>query len=273
MTSKRTRKHNYRYRFAGSYPEIKGRVALVTGGASGIGRVTCQALASTGAMVAIVDIDDEGGKSLADEIGAIFIHADLRRQEDCRSAVSKTIDEYKRIDILVNNAGVQHISPIESFPEEKWRGMIDLMLTAPFLLTKYSWPYMMRQKFGRIINISSIHGLVASPHKSAYIAAKHGLIGLTKCAALEGAIHGITVNSICPAYVRTPLVDRQVEDLARMNNLTRDEVIPQVILKEAAIKRLIEPTEVAELVLYLCSDSASSVTGSSWTIDLGWTAR
>jgi 3-hydroxybutyrate dehydrogenase len=177
------------------------------------------------------------------------------------------------VHILVNNAGYQHVSPIEDFPEDQWERMISLMLTAPFLLTRYCWPSMKKQKWGRIINIGSIHALIASPFKVGYIAAKHGLIGITKTAALEGGEHGITVNAICPAYVRTPLVDNQIADQAKANRMSPEEVIQKIMLEPAAVKRLIEPAEVADFAAYLCSDAAGVITGAALTMDLGWTAR
>ena len=174
---------------------------------------------------------------------------------------------------MVNNAGFQHIESIETFPPEIWDKMIAVMLTAPFLLTQHVWQAMKANGWGRIINISSIHGRVASPFKSAYVTAKHGLIGFTRSAALEGGAHGITVNAICPGYVQTPLVEEQIADQARTHQLTRDEVLEQVMLAPAAIKRLIRPEEIASLVVYLCSEEAGVITGADWAIDLGWTAR
>jgi 3-hydroxybutyrate dehydrogenase len=174
---------------------------------------------------------------------------------------------------LVNNAGYQHVAPIEEFPEDQWERMLALMLTAPFLLTRYCWPAMKKQRWGRIVNIASIHALVASPYKAAYISAKHGLVGLTRTAALEGGELGITVNAICPAYVRTPLVDNQIADQARANRMSPEEVIEKVMLAPAAVKRLIEPAEVADYVAYLCSESAGVITGAALAMDLGWTAR
>jgi 3-hydroxybutyrate dehydrogenase len=173
----------------------------------------------------------------------------------------------------VNNAGFQRIHPVEEFPEAEWNAMLQVMLTAPFQLIKYLLPAMMANGWGRVINISSAHGVVASPFKSAYISAKHGLMGLTKTVALEAAPFGVTVNAICPAYVRTAIVDKQIADQARMLNIAEDEVIEKVMLAPAAIKRLIEPTEVAEFALYLASDKASFITGAAHMLDLGWTAR
>lgn len=192
---------------------------------------------------------------------------------ECKVLVESVAAHFGQIDILVNNAGVQHVSTIENYDEKKWNFIISLMLTAPFLLTKYVWPYMKDKRWGRIINISSVHGLRASEFKSAYVSAKNGLMGLTKVAALEGANLGITVNAICPGYVRTPLVDNQIDDQAKTHNISREEVLEKVILKKQAIKKMIEPDEIGEAVLYLCSDAAKSVTGTSLTIDCGWTAQ
>ena len=187
--------------------------------------------------------------------------------------VNETIARYGSVDILVNNAGMQHVDSIEMFPVEVWDKMLAVMLTAPFLLTKYVWQTMKASGWGRIVNIASIHSRVASPYKSAYVAAKHGLIGLTRTAALEGGAHGITANAICPAYVDTAIVEDQIADQARTRGLSPNEVIEQVMLEPAAVKRLIAPEEVASLVVYLCSDAASAVTGADWAIDLGWTAH
>ena len=248
------------------------RTALVTGAASGIGLAVSQALAADGVKVVMADLNQATGQAEADKIGALFVLADLSKQADCRALVDAALTKFGRVDILVNNAGVQHVAPIEEFPEEKWEFMIALMLTAPFRLTKYVWPGMKQNNWGRIININSVHGLIASPFKSAYISAKHGMTGLTKTAALEGGKFGITVNSICPAYVRTPLVDNQIADQARIHNIPPEQVVEEIMLKNAAVKRMIEPREIGDLVLYLCSDKAACFTGSSLTIDCGWTA-
>lgn len=248
-------------------------VAIVTGAASGIGRAIAEALALRGDRVVVADIDEAGGQAAADAIDARFICTDLSRHEDCQRLVAEALDRYAQVDILVNNAGLQHVEPIETFPSEIWDKMIAVMLTAPFLLTQYVWQGMKANGWGRIVNISSIHGRVASPFKSAYVTAKHGLIGFTRSAALEGGAHGITVNAICPGYVKTPLVEGQIEDQAQTHHLTREEVLQQVMLAPAAIKRLIRPEEIASLVLYLCSEEAGVITGADWAIDLGWTAR
>jgi 3-hydroxybutyrate dehydrogenase len=248
-------------------------VAIVTGAASGIGRAVAEALAQRGDRVVAIDIDKVGGQVVADAIDAQFVKADLSQRKDCQRLIAETLERYGRVDILVNNAGFQHIESIETFPAEIWDKMIAVMLTAPFLLTQSVWQAMKANGWGRIINISSIHGRVASPFKSAYVTAKHGLIGFTRSAALEGGAHGITVNAICPSYVQTPLVEGQIADQAQTHQLTRDEVLEQVILAPAAIKRLIRPEEIASLVVYLCSEEAGVITGADWAIDLGWTAR
>jgi len=249
------------------------KCAIVTGGASGIGKAVAEALSQTGHDVVVADKNETDGLSLAKDIGGYFVKVDLAEQESCRALIDATVNHYGRIDILVNNAGFQHVSPLEDFPEEKWDAMLRVMLTAPFLLTKYAWPHMKRHEWGRVVNIASIHAQVASPNKIGYISAKHGLIGLTRAAALEGGSCGITVNAICPAYVRTPLVENQIKDQARVHKLDEREVVEKIMLKSAAIKRIIEPKEVADLALYLCSDSGASVTGASWAIDCGWTAQ
>lgn len=249
------------------------RVAIVTGGASGIGLACAERLARESCSVIIADVNADAGGEQARRLNGHFVAADLSRKDGCRKLVDEALRLHGAVHILVNNAGYQHVSPIEEFPEEQWERMIALMLTAPFLLTRYCWPAMKKQKWGRIVNIGSIHALIASPFKVGYIAAKHGLVGITKTAALEGGEHGITANVICPAYVRTPLVDSQIADQAKANRMSPDEVIEKVMLAPAAVKRLIEPAEVADFVAYLCSDAAGVITGASLTMDLGWTAR
>lgn len=249
-----------------------GKVAIVTGGANGIGRSIAEALSKSGDRVVVVDLAEEKGKEVAKLVGGYFVRADLAIPRDCRKAVERTIDRFGTVDILVNNAGFQHIDNIVDFPEVTWDRMMAVMLNAPFLLTKHVWRFMASKRWGRIVNISSVHGLVASSSKCAYVAAKHGLIGLTKVAALEGGPLGITVNAICPAYVRTDLVETQIDDQARVHNLAPDQVVQKVFLERVAVKRLIEPNEVASLVCYICSEEASAISGSALTIDLGWTA-
>ena len=248
------------------------QVALITGAASGIGLAVTEALSAAGRTVVLADVNTEAGETVAQRLGGTFIQADLSKREGCKSLAETVLDKFGRCDILVNNAGIQHVAPIEDFPEEKWDFIINLMLTAPFLLSKYFWPAMRKRGWGRIVNINSAHGLRASEFKAAYISAKHGLAGLTKTAALEGGPQGITVNSICPAFVRTPLVDNQIDAQAEAHGIPREEVISTIMLKKVAVKKLIEPDEVGDLVVYLCSDSASCITGSMLTIDCGWTA-
>ena len=248
------------------------RVALVTGTSSGIGAAVVKHFCELGHQVLAVDFNP-AGKAVAEKSGAAFFQADLTDPDACRAAVADAVKRFGGVDILVNNAGIQHVAPIETFPEEKWRQIMDLMLTAPFLLTQAAWPHMREKGWGRIVNVASIHAQVASPGKAAYISAKHGMIGLTKTAALEGGEQGITANAVCPAYVKTPLVDNQIADQAKLHGMDEQEVIEKVMLKQAAIKRLIEPEEVAQLVAYLASDAAGAVTGSSFNIDLGWTAH
>ena len=249
------------------------RIALVTGAASGIGLACAERLAADGMQVVLADVNEKAGAEHAKRLGGLFVAADLTSRNGCRNLVDQALQACGTVHVLVNNAGYQHVSPIEDFPEEQWERMLALMLTAPFLLTRYCWPAMKQQKWGRVVNIASIHALVASPFKVGYISAKHGLIGLTRTAALEGGEHGITVNAICPAYVRTPLVDSQIADQAKANRMSPDEVIGKIMLAPAAVKRLIEPREVAGFVAYLCGEAAGTITGAALTMDLGWTAR
>ena len=252
---------------------MDGRVAIVTGAASGIGRAIAEALTEHGDKVVVADIDEKQGQTVSNAIDADFVKADLSCHGSCYELIDRTLNRYGEVNILVNNAGFQHIESLETFPTDLWEKMLAVMLTAPFLLTQRVWPTMKAKEWGRIVNVSSIHGRVASPLKSGYVTAKHGLIGLTRAAALEGGTHGITVNAICPAYVRTPLANKQISVQARKHKLAPDEVLEQVVLEPAAIKRLITPEEVAALVVYLCSETAGAITGADWAIDLGWTAR
>ncbi|MFO1539566.1 MAG: 3-hydroxybutyrate dehydrogenase [Chloroflexota bacterium] len=249
------------------------RVALVTGGASGIGRAISERLAAGGARVAIVDRNAEAARAVAAAIGGHAVIADLVAPGAAAGAVAETAAELGAPLILVNGAGYQHVAPIADFPADRWRDMLELMLTVPFLLTQAAWGGMVAAGWGRIVNLSSIHGLIASPNKSAYTAAKHGLVGLTRATALEGGAHGITANAICPAYARTPLVMGQVGDLARTSGIPEDRVVQEVMLAPAAVKRLIDPAEIAELTAYLCTDAAASMSGAAIPLDGGWTAR
>jgi 3-hydroxybutyrate dehydrogenase len=199
--------------------------------------------------------------------------ADLTDAVANQAAVSEALDRFGRLDVVVANAGIQHVSPIEEFPVEKWNTIVALLLTSPFLLAKYSWPALKSSGAGRFVAIASVHGLVASPYKAAYISAKHGVVGLCRTLALEGAEHGITANAVCPAYVRTPLVEKQIADQARAHGLPEDEVLEKVILAPHAVKELIEPSEVAGVVAFLVSPAGKMFTGSPVTLDQGWTSR
>lgn len=238
----------------------------MTGAASGIGTACASALASAGARVIVVDRDADGASRVADEIGGESLVLDLG---DVDGLASRSFDA----DILVNNAGIQTVSPLVNFEPSTFRRMLDIMVTAPFLLTRAVLPGMYRRGWGRIVNISSVHGIRASPFKSAYVTAKHALEGLSKVTALEGAEHGVTSNCLNPGYVRTALVEAQIADQARTHGIPESEVVEKVMLSEAAIKRLLEPSEVADLALWLCGDTARSVTGASYTMDGGWSAR
>lgn len=246
--------------------DLRGRTALVTGGASGIGAACARGFASAGARVTVADVDREAAEALATEIGGQAWCVDL---SDLGALAAARID----VDILVNNAGVQHVSPIEDFAPERFSFILRLMLEAPFLLIRAALPGMYDRGFGRVINISSVHGLRASAYKSAYVAAKHGLEGLSKVTALEGGPRGVTSNCIDPGYVRTPLVEKQIADQARVHGIPEEDVLANVMLTESAIKRLVEPSEVASLALWLAGDTAGMVTGASYTIDGGWSAR
>src|SRR5215831_17295591 len=253
---------------------LEGKVAIVTGAASGIGLAIARDFAQHGIRVTLSDIDDARGRTAASKLsGARFQLADMANPEDIQRLVNDTISAEEQVDILVNNAGIQYVAPITEFPEAKWRQIIEIMLTAPFLLTKAVLPSMYAHKWGRIINIASVHALRASAFKAAYVAAKHGLIGLTRVTALEAAEHGLTCNAICPSYVRTALVEKQIADQARIHGIPESEVVEKIMVAEGAIRRLLEPEEVAQLVTYLCTDAASGITGSAQTIDCGWTAH
>jgi len=251
--------------------QLKNKTALITGAGSGIGKAIAEVFAREGARLILNDLEP-GAARLAQALGGVFIQADLSDQSSVRALAQRAL-ELGPVDILVNNAGLQRINPVDEYPEDTWNMMLQVLLTAPFQLIKYTLPGMKQRRWGRIINIASLHGLVASPYKSAYISAKHGLLGLTKTVALEVGEYGITCNAICPAYVRTPLVESQIADQARTLSIPEAEVIEKVMLAPAAIKRLIEPEEVAEYALFLASDRASAITGSAQVIDLGWTAR
>jgi 3-hydroxybutyrate dehydrogenase len=246
--------------------DLTGRSALVTGAASGIGRACAWRLARAGASVTVLDVDGDAAKKVAEGIGGEALQADL---SDYEALDDLEVDA----DIIVNNAGLQHVAPIEEFPPERFSLILRIMLEAPFRILQKALPGMYEKGWGRVINISSVHGLRASPYKSAYVSAKHGLEGLSKTVALEGGPRGVTSNCVDPAYVKTPLVEKQIADQARIHGISEDEVIEKIMLTEPAIKRLIEPEEVAELALFLCSKEASFINGSSIVMDGGWTAR
>lgn len=245
---------------------LQGRTALVTGGASGIGAACARELSARGAVVTVADVDDVGAKAIAEQIDGKSWAIDLSDVESLEQLQLET-------DILVNNAGIQHVSPIAEFPPDRFRLIQTLMVEAPFLLIRAALPHMYDNGFGRIINISSVHGLRASEYKVAYVTAKHALEGLSKVTALEGGPHGVTSNCVNPGYVRTPLVTKQIADQARTHGIPEQEVLEEILLKESAIKRLLEPAEVASLVAWLASAGAGMVTGASYTMDGGWSAR
>ncbi len=253
---------------------LAGRAALVTGAASGIGQATARQLAAAGAAVVVADIDEDGAKRVAGEIGGTAWIVDLA-DLDAADGLGDFLAARRipALDILVNNAGLQHVAPIERFPPDRFGRLLRIMLEAPFRLVRQVLPAMYGRGFGRVVNISSVHGLRASPFKAAYVSAKHGLEGLSKVIALEGAPHGVTSNCVNPAYVRTPLVEDQIADQAAIHGISAEEVIERIMLAPAAVKRLIEPEEVAGLVLYLCSPAAASITGASLAMDGGWTAH
>ncbi|GAA4379193.1 3-hydroxybutyrate dehydrogenase [Paeniglutamicibacter cryotolerans] len=266
MTHQETEREN-----RSSLQPLAGRRALVTGGASGIGLAVVHALASRGAHVIIADKDRAEAEAVAAEVGGSSWAVDLL--DPTAVADDRLKVAFDGVDILVNNAGIQHISPIQDFDPADFRRILALMLEVPFLLIRAALPAMYAQGFGRIINVSSVHGLRASPFKSAYVAAKHGLEGLSKATALEGGEYGVTSNCVNPGYVRTALVEKQLADQARVHGIAEAEVLGKIMLTESAIKRLVEPEEVASLVAWLASDEASMVTGSSYSIDGGWSAR
>ncbi|MEV0951000.1 3-hydroxybutyrate dehydrogenase [Promicromonospora sp. NPDC050249] len=245
---------------------LEGRRALVTGGASGIGAACARELAARGAHVTVADVDGDGAKTVAEEVGGEAWVVDL---SDTQALDSLRLDT----DVLVNNAGIQRVSAIQDFAPDDFRLVQRIMLEAPFLLVRAALPGMYERGWGRVVNISSVHGLVASPYKAAYVAAKHGLEGLSKVTALEGGEHGVTSVCVNPGYVRTPLIEKQVAQQAKAHGIPESEVLAKVMLEQAAVKRLVEPEEVAALVGWLTGPEAAMVSGASWTIDGGWSAR
>jgi 3-hydroxybutyrate dehydrogenase len=245
---------------------LAGRRAMVTGGASGIGRACAERLSAEGAHVLVVDRDLEGARVVAEAVGGSAVGVDLA---DLDAVDALDLD----VDVLVNNAGLQHVAPVHEFPVDRFSLILRLMLETPFRLVRGALPHMYERGWGRVVNISSVHGLRASPYKVAYVTAKHGLEGLSKVVALEGAEHGVTSNCVNPGYVRTPLVEGQIADQAKAHGMSEDDVVAEVMLGPAALKRLLEPAEVADAVAWLCSPAALSVTGTSLVMDGGWSAH
>jgi len=250
---------------------LRGRRALVTGGAAGIGAAVVRDLAARGADVTVADRDARGAESLAREVGGTPWSIDLA--DSAALSDASLAARLGDIDILVNNAGIQHVSPIEDFDPAMFRTILAVMVEAPFLLVRAALPGMYARGFGRIVNVSSVHGVRASAFKSAYVTAKHGLEGLSKATALEGGAHGVTSNCVNPGYVRTALVEKQLADQAELHGIPAEEVLSKILLTESVIKRLVEPREVASLVGWLTSDDAAMVTGASYTMDGGWSAH
>jgi 3-hydroxybutyrate dehydrogenase len=255
------------------------KTALITGSTSGIGLATAKAFAAKGYNIVFNGLEENGAEiaaSVAKEynIDYIFSPANMLKPEEIKELATEALAKFGSIEVLMNNAGIQFVSPIEDFPDNKWDAIIAINLTAAFHLTKAILPSMKANKFGRIINISSAHGLIASPFKSAYVAAKHGIIGFTKVMALEGGEFGITCNAICPGYVHTPIVDKQIPDQMKAHNMTKEEVINKVFLAEHAIKDFISVETIAESILFLAdSAAAATITGIALPLDAGWTAH
>jgi 3-hydroxybutyrate dehydrogenase len=249
-------------------PDLSARTALVTGGASGIGRAVATRLAEAGATVLVLDRDEAGAKEVASAVGGEHLVADLADPDSVESLRLGA----RGIDVLVNNAGLQHVAPVEEFDPETFAHIHRVMLQAPFLLARALLPGMYDAGWGRLVHVSSVHGHRASPYKSAYVSAKHGLEGLSKVIALEAAAKGVTSNTICPGYVRTPLVEGQITDQARSHGVEEGEVLDDVLLARTPVKRLVEPDEVAGLVAFLCGPGTDSINGTSYLMDGGWTA-
>ena len=252
---------------------LEGKVALVTGSTSGIGLAIARVLATEGAKLMINGFGDPAEiERECRDLGAIHDGADMSKPAEIEAMMKRCADELGGPDILVNNAGIQHVSPVEDFPTDKWDAIIAINLSSAFHTTRLAVPAMKKKKWGRIINTASAHSLVASPNKSAYVAAKHGIAGFSKTVALEVATDGVTVNCISPGYVWTPLVERQIPDTMKTRGLTREQVMNDVLLAAQPTKRFVTPEEVAALALFLCRDEAASITGTNLSMDGGWTA-
>lgn len=259
---------------------LKGKSAIVTGSTSGIGLGVAKMLARSGVNVMLNGFGDfaeiekiRAGIERDNKIMAMYSAADMSKPEQIKDMVRVAEKSFGEVDILVNNAGIQHVSPIDQFPDDKWDTIIAINLSSAFHTIKAAAPGMKRKGWGRIINIASVHGLVASAYKVAYVAAKHGIVGLTKTVALDLAEFGVTCNAICPGYVNTPLVQKQIPDQAKTHGISEEEVVQKVLLKNHAIKKFVEIDDVANLALYLCSDSARTITGTALPIDGGWSAQ
>lgn len=258
--------------------DLKGKTALITGSTSGIGLGIAQGMADAGLNIVMngfgdADEIETNRKSIEDKgVKCIYNGADMTKPDQIKGLINEAADTFGTVDILVNNAGIQFVSPVEEFPAEKWEAIIAINLSSAFYTTHYVVPHMKKAGWGRIINIASAHGLVASPFKSAYVAAKHGIVGMTKSIALELAEENITVNAICPGYVKTPLVEGQIADTAKARGISEEEVINDVLLKAQWTKKFVTTDQIAQLALFLSSDAAENITGSAQSIDGGWTA-